>query len=270
MTASADDVAGRAVLYDVQDGVGWIRLNRPEVGNALNPALVDELDAILIGAEDDAQVRVLVLTGAGADFCNGADLSSLGPLDSYALRMKFGRRMERTGQLFRRLERHPKPVIAAVNGVARAGGLELLLCCDLVVAARGALIGEGHSSHGQLPGGGGSIRLPRKIGPSRAKLLLFTGELFPAETLERWGLVSLVVDDHELDKEAGALAAKLAQKSPLSLTHMKQLVNDGLEQPQDTALRLEIMAAELHLGSGDMAEGMRAIEEGRPPAFDGT
>jgi enoyl-CoA hydratase/carnithine racemase len=145
-----------------------------------------------------------------------------------------------------------------------------MLCCDLVVAARSALFGDSHSTHGQLPGGGASIRLPRKIGPTRTKYLLFTGELVEAQTFLEWGAINEVVDDEQLEEATDRLARLLAEKSPLSLRHMKRLVDDGMAQPMDSALRLEILAAEINLGSADMAEGLRAIGDSRAPNFTGT
>jgi enoyl-CoA hydratase len=257
------------ILYERREHVAWILLNRPEARNGLNPALMEALQEALAQAKEDGQVRAVVIAGVGDIFCAGADLSSLGPLDTFETRMRFGERMGRTGEIFRAIEKFPKPVIAAVAGMARAGGLELMLCCDLVIAGRSALFGDAHSTHGQLPGGGASIRLPRRIGPTRAKYLLYTGELVPAQTFLEWGLVNEVVDDDDLMAAADRLASLLAEKGPVSLRWMKQLVDDGLAQPMDTALRLEILAAEVNLGSADMGEGLNAIGENRKPIFEG-
>ena len=168
-----------------------------------------------------------------------------------------------------RLETCPRPVIAALNGLTLAGGLELVLCCDLVLAARSAKIGDAHANFGLLPGGGSSVRLPRKIGPTRAKYLLYTGEFLPAEDLVAAGLVNEVVDDAGLVPAVERLVAKLAGKSPLVLRRMKALVDDGLEQPKSTALKLELLASELHTHSHDMKEGLAAFEEKRKPSFLG-
>jgi enoyl-CoA hydratase len=168
-----------------------------------------------------------------------------------------------------RLETFPRPVIAAVNGLALAGGLELVLCCDLVIAARSARIGDAHANFGLLPGGGSSVRLPRKIGLTRAKYLLYTGEFVPAADLVAWGLVNEVVDDSDLTAASDRLVAKLAVKSSLVLRRMKALVADGLEQPLDIALRGELLASEVHAFSHDMKEGLSAFEEKRKPVFLG-
>lgn len=256
------------VLTEIRNGVLWVTLNRPEAMNALTPDVLTGIHDALDKAESDEAIRVVVLSGAGRAFCAGADLkfvrseSAHGSTSTNAFLRNVLRTMER-------LERLPMPVIAAVNGLALAGGLELLLCCDLVVAARSAKLGDAHANYGLLPGGGGSVRLPRKIGPTRAKYLLFTGEFVAADELLASGLVNLVVDDAELIPAAQSLAARVATKSPLGLKRMKQLVNDGLDQPAETALRLELLASEVHAHSDDMREGLAAFAEKRKPVFRG-
>lgn len=171
--------------------------------------------------------------------------------------------------LLRRIESFPRPVVAAVQGLALAGGLEIVLCCDLVIAARSAKLGDAHANFGLLPGGGGSVRLPRKIGPTRAKYLLYTGEFLTAEELAAWGLVNQVVADSDLRDAVERLVARLAEKSSLVLRRMKALVDDGLQQPLDVALRQELIASAVHGYSHDMREGLAAFEEKRKPRFLG-
>ncbi|MGB3500878.1 MAG: enoyl-CoA hydratase/isomerase family protein [Mesorhizobium sp.] len=256
-----------STIVDVRDGAVWITLNRPEALNALTPDIVAGIDAALDRAAAD-DIRAVVLTGSGRAFCAGADL-------------KFVR--EKTGgddasiaafldtvlMMMSRLEKCPRPVIAAINGVTVAGGLELVLCCDLVIAARSARIGDGHINFGLLPGGGSSVRLPRKIGATRAKYLLYTGEFMSADDLAAAGLVNEVVDDVDLMAAVDRLVAKLSTKSPLVLRRMKTLIDDGIEQPTPTALRLELLASEVHAHSADMKEGLAAFEEKRSPNFAG-
>jgi enoyl-CoA hydratase len=255
------------VLRETRGAIARLRLNRPEAGNALTPGLIQALDDAFAAIDEEEAIRVVVLAGSGDDFCAGADIAALGAFDSYSARARFGRRMRRTGSVFSRIERFPKPVIAAVHGKARAGGLELLLCCDLVVAGRSATFGDAHSPFGQLPGGGTSIRLPRRIGVTRAKFVLFTGDLVDAATMLEWGAINEVVDDADVDSAIMRLAERLAVNSPASLSQLKRLVDAGVQQPLETALGMEIAAAEINLGSDDMAEGMRAIAEGRRPQF---
>jgi enoyl-CoA hydratase/carnithine racemase len=231
--------------------------------------MVAATDAALDGAETSAAVRALVITGAGRAFSAGADLKAVrGQLAGDAASFTKGFVTDLLA-LLARLERSPLPVIAAVNGLALAGGIEIVLACDLVLAAESARLGDAHANYGLIPGGGGSVRLPRKIGPTRAKMLMFTGDFVPAAALVASGLVNQVVADDRLVPEVEALVDRLAGKSPLGLARMKQLVNDGLEQPLDTAIRLEFALMQAHALSADMAEGLAAFEAKRRPKFTG-
>lgn len=260
-------LAEDSIKVEVRGGAVWLTLNRPDALNALTPAIIAGIEEGLDLAEAD-DIRAVVLTGTGRAFCAGADLkfvrSQTGGDDAAIARF-----LHSVLGTMNRLEACPRPVIAALNGLALAGGLELVLCCDLVLAARSAKIGDAHANFGLLPGGGGSVRLPRKIGPTRAKYLLYTGEFVPAESLVEAGLVNEVVEDADLVPAVERLVAKLAVKSPLVLRRMKALVDDGLEQPMATALRLELLASELHAKSEDMQEGLAAFEEKRKPRFVG-
>lgn len=256
-----------SALVDVRNGAVWITLNRPQALNSITPDIVTAVNAALDRAEAD-DIKAVVLTGSGRAFCAGADLKFVrgvtGEGDD-----AFVPFLDSVFRMMERIEKFPRPVIAAINGITVAGGLELVLCCDLVIAARSARIGDGHINFGLLPGGGGSVRLPRKIGPTRAKYLLFTGESVPAEDLVAAGLVNEVVDDEDLLPAAGRLVAKLSDKSPLALRRVKSLVDDGMEQTIPTALRLELLATEVHAHSHDMNEGLAAFGEKRKPNFTG-
>lgn len=256
------------VLTQARDGAMWITLNRPAAMNSITPGIISGIDAALDQALADDSVCAVVLTGTGRAFCAGADLKYVREA-SGGDETATAAFLQTVLAIMGRLEKFPKPVIAAINGLALAGGLELVLCCDLVIAARSAKIGDAHANFGLLPGGGSSVRLPRKIGPTRAKYLLFTGEFVPAAQMLEAGLVNEVVDDAELGAAAERLVAKLATKSTLVLRRMKALVDDGLEQPSETALRLELLASEVHSHSHDMHEGLAAFEEKRKPRFLG-
>jgi enoyl-CoA hydratase/carnithine racemase len=257
------------IIVEARNGALWICLNRPEAMNAISPAVVSRIHSALEAAETDPATKAVVLTGVGRAFCAGADLKFIrgqaggdGNAIGAFLRSVLG--------MMARLESFPRPVIAAVNGLALAGGLELVLCCDLVIAARSARLGDAHANYGLLPGGGASVRLPRKIGSGRAKYLLFTGESLSAEEFLGMGLVHRVVDDGDLRTATDELIAKFADKSSLVLRRMKALVDDGLEQPIATALRLELLASEAHAHSHDMKEGLEAFAEKRRPRFIGA
>lgn len=256
------------VLSEIRDGALWLTLNRPAALNSITPGMVSRLREALAAAQDDDSVRAIVLTGSGRAFCAGADLKHVRETASGDPRA-VARFLDTVLALMAELEQSPRPTIAAINGLALAGGLELVLCCDLVVAARSARLGDAHANFGLLPGGGSSVRLPRKIGPTRAKYLLYTGEFLPAEDFVAAGLVNQVVDDDDLLAAAGRIVARLRNKSPLVLRRMKALVDDGLEQPVETALRLELLASEVHAHSHDMQEGLAAFEEKREPRFTG-
>lgn len=260
-------MSDQSVLVETRAGAIWVTLNRSAALNAITPDVIAGINAALDLA-DDPSIMAVVLMGTGRAFCSGADLKFV----NSASQSEEGATAQFLGSLLAmmaRLEACPRPVIAAVNGLALAGGLELVLCCDLVIAAKSAKLGDAHGNFGLIPGGGGSVRLPRKIGPTRAKYLMFTGEFLPAEELIACGLVNEVVDDADLTAAAERLVAKLASKSSLVLRRMKALVDDGLEQPQDVALRLELLACELHTHSHDMKEGLSAFQEKRKPVFLG-
>jgi enoyl-CoA hydratase/carnithine racemase len=244
----------------------WAHLDRSEALNALDEALLEGLADAAQVAEEDHEVRALVITGRGRAFSAGADLKLVERLASQ------GRLSDYTGRLsdvFNRVESLPLPVIAAVNGLALAGGLELVLCCDLVIAEESAQLGDAHANYGLLPGGGASARLPRKIGPTAAKYWLFTGLVRPASELAGTGLLNAVVADGTLIEHVDELVALLATRSPLGLATMKRLVDEGLDQSKADALQAESAARDAHAHSVDMREGMAAFREKRAPRFIG-
>jgi enoyl-CoA hydratase len=260
-----------SIRLEQLDMVAWITLNRPEFLNSIDPDMLRQFDATLDALEADSSVRVVVVTGAGRAFCAGADLKAVARLDDAAERARVTSEFLHTAtSLLRRIETSPKPIIAAVNGLALAGGLELVLCCDLVIAAECATFGDAHAKLGLVPGWGGSVRLPRKVGENRARELMLTGESRPAALMKEWGLVNEVVPLIELVTATGALAAQLATRSPLGLQRMKHLVRDGLDQPLEIALRAEKVMCEAHNSSHDRAEGIRAFVEKRTPRFIGS
>ncbi|MBI5439871.1 MAG: enoyl-CoA hydratase/isomerase family protein [Deltaproteobacteria bacterium] len=248
--------------------VAWLYLNRPEAMNAVSIPLLIELRGALSELEADDGTRVVVLSGKGRAFCAGADLKAPpeGEPDPDRPPREF---IDVTVDSDEALSSFPKPTIAAVNGLACGGGLELAMMCDLIVAVRSAKLGDAHSNFGMIPGGGATLRLPRIVGLMRARYMMFTGDLYSAEEMAGVGLVSRVVEDGTLESEVQALGEKLAGKSPLGLKRMKQLINDGYDQPSNLALKAEKHAIKEHLRSHDASEGFAAFSERRKPNFRG-
>lgn len=255
------------IILEKSEGVAKIALNRPDALNSLDLETLREIDGALTEIEADDSLRAVIITGKGRAFCAGADLKQVSefaksPQSMIAfLRVIHG--------VFNRIESFSRPVIAAINGMALAGGLELSLACDLAMAAADARIGDQHANFGLIAGAGGSQRLPRVIGARRAKELFFSGDWITAQEAERIGLVNKVVPPDKLDAEAMALARKLAERSPMATKTAKTLVNRGMQMELPDALELEINMGVLHLTTEDVKEGLRAFEEKRKPKFPG-
>jgi enoyl-CoA hydratase/carnithine racemase len=282
-TAEAAVSSATEVLRERRGAALWLRLHRPQALNALTPAMVDALDA---GLDEAAapDVRAVVIAGSGRAFCAGADLAGVlarsasdspdqtdqteqpEQTDDTAAELGF---LRRVGQVFDRVEALDKPVIAAVHGLALAGGLELVLCADFVVAARSAGFGDAHATYGLLPGAGASVRLPRRVGPSRAKWLMVTGATVTAERLAHTDLITELVEDDELPDAVDALVAAIGSSSAVGVRAMKQLVADAAETPTGVALRNEQLRLALHTHTADYREGLRAFVEKRRPRFVG-
>ncbi len=255
--------------YEVRNGVAWVTLNRPEALNAMNQNILDGYTQVVRKVEADPEVKALVFTGAGRAFSAGADLKYVLNFIGDGDPVKVRTFMKQAYAAFARVGTCEKPTIAAVNGVTAAGGLELLLACDMAIAAESVKIGDGHINFGMLPGGGSSIRLPRKIGETRARYLLLTGELFPITQIADWGLVNEVVPDDQLIPRTEALVERLASKSPLAMRQMKHLIDQGLDMPLDLALQTEMQVWESYGQSYDLKEGLTAFSEKRTPEYKG-
>jgi len=265
-------MAYHTIVYEKRGRGAWITLNRPEERNAVSLKLIQEMSAALNVAGSDPDVKAVVLTGAGQVFCAGADLKSAlsmrqslekGDAD---LLMDYLKQFER---VLRKIRTLPKPVIAAINGVACAGGIETIVCCDINIAAESATFSDAHSRWGFLPGLGGGLGLARAVGPFKAKEMLFTADFFTARDMAAAGLVNHVVPDDHLVTFVDEMVNKLAERSPLGLARMKQLVNDGLDLPWDVAVRYEMLSLEAQTHSDDFYEGMKAFNEMRSPQFSG-
>jgi enoyl-CoA hydratase len=217
-------------------------------------------------AEDDA-VRVLILTGAGErSFVAGADISMLQGLESAQQGYEHSRRSH---LLIRKMQAMPKPVIAAVNGYALGGGCELAMGCDILLASENARFGQPEVNLGVIPGFGGTQRLPRLVGRTKALEMIFTGEHITAEEALRLGLVNRVVPREQLMETARAMAETVAEKAPLAIGLAKRAVYEGLEASPDTGNDIEMTYFGLAIGTADRREGTSAFLEKRKPHWEG-
>jgi enoyl-CoA hydratase/carnithine racemase len=255
------------LLFEMVGPVARLTLNRPKAMNALNLAILGELEQRLNEIANNDELRVLILTGTGAAFCAGADLKEV--LAGSSLPAGEADFLDRCAVIFGQLRNFPKPVIAALNGITMAGGLELAMCADLVVAAEGATIGDAHANFGVYPGAGGAAILPRLIPLNMAMYLLMTGKSLSATEMKNLGLVCEVHADSELPDAALKLATQIAKKSPIALSRMKEVARASADKSRDDALQHEQVMLRKHLRSFDIQEGLQAFSEKRAPQFKG-
>jgi enoyl-CoA hydratase len=255
------------LLFDVDDGIARLTINRPDKLNALNATVIAELDDAAGRIERDAAVRAVLLTGAGAKaFVAGADIAEIGgqgAMDGEA-RAQAGQRM------MRRLEQCGKPVLAAVNGFALGGGCELAMACHLRIASETARFGQPEVKLGIGPGYGGTVRLPRLVGRGRALELLLTGGMIDAQEAWRIGLVNRVVAADRLIAESEQLLRSILENGPLAVRACLELVDAGAGMTMDEALRLEAAWFGLLSATADMREGTAAFLAKRKAAFTGS
>jgi len=252
------------VLYESRDGIARLTINRPEKLNALDRLTMQEIDRAVAAAGEDAGTGVLIVTGMGGKaFVAGADIGELAsqtPVEGAA----FARRGQ---DVLNRLERLGKPSIAAINGYALGGGLELAMACTLRLAADTAKLGQPEVTLGIIPGYGGTQRLSRIVGPGRALEILLTGEPIDAREAHRIGLVNRVVPAAELAASAEALARTLLARGPVALRFVLQAVHEGLQMGLAEGLSTEATLFGLSCATEDMREGTRAFLEKRKPSF---
>jgi enoyl-CoA hydratase len=254
------------LLYEKRDRIGFITFNRPKVLNALNRKTMEELNQILIGAREDEDVRVLILTGAGEkSFVAGADISELAVQTPVS-----GKETALFGQsVLHRLEALGKPSIAAINGFALGGGCEVALACSVRLASKTAKLGQPEVKLGILTGYGGSQRLSRLCGKGVAHELCLTGEMISADEALRIGLVNHVYEPAELLPAAEALAKKIIANAPLAVKFTMEAIERGTEMPQEEGQFLEATLFGICAATEDMREGTRAFLEKRPAQFHG-
>jgi enoyl-CoA hydratase len=249
-----------------QDGIAKIVINRPDKLNALNRAVLDELALAVRDLSRRDGPRVAILTGEGQRaFVAGADIAEMSTM-TVAGAKDFADAGHRACRL---IEEAPCPFIAAVHGFALGGGCELALACDFIYASDKAKFGQPEVSLGLMPGFGGTQRLARRVGPGRARELVYTGDHINAESALAMGLVNAVVPAGELEERVLAVAQKIAQKAPLSIAASKRVILRGAEIDLVAACELEAQAFSALFCSEDMKEGTTAFLEKRPPSFRG-
>ncbi len=254
------------IRFEAADGIATLTVDRQPALNALNPPTLREMLRCVRDVRRDGSLHALILTGAGEKaFVAGADIAAMSKMSVVE-----AKEIARLGQrLTSSLEDLPVPVIAAVNGFALGGGMELVMACDLVVASEKARFGQPEINLGIIPGFGGTQRLARTIGATRARLMVYGGEMIDAETARQWGLVNRVVKPEALLAEAAKLAAMLAAKPRVALAQAKMAIGHGLDLDLENGLRLEAEAFAVTFSTEDRTEGMAAFLGKRPAKFSG-
>jgi len=254
------------ILYEKKDGILYLTLNRPEVRNALSPAMWSDINTAIREASIDDSIRVIVITGAGDKaLASGADIQELH--DRYYMEQMRGA----ATTTLKNLEDIYKPVICAINGYALGGGCELAEACDIRIATKRSKFGQPEVNLGLIPGAGGTQRLTRIVGAAKAKELIFTGCIISAEEAKSIGLVNQITEDSReaLMEAAEAMAKKILSKGSVSVSMAKIAINMGQDSSMEAGLMLERLAQTIALSTADRKEGTSAFLEKRPAKFQG-
>ena len=254
------------IIYEKSEGIATITLNRPEALNAFSKEVVNEVLQALEDVKTDGNVRVVVLTGVGEKaFSAGADIKEMKGFTALKARA-----LSLMGEkLCSALENLEKPVVAAINGYALGGGLEVAMSCDLRIASERARMGQTEINIGLIPGWGGTQRLTRLIGRTKEKELVFTGKMIDAKTAEQLGIVNMVFPAEGFREKVRQFAKELAAKAPVALRVAKALINKGADMSLDSAIALEREGFGVVGSTEDLQEGVSAFTEKRKPTFKG-
>ncbi len=260
----------KCLLYDMQDGVATLTLNRPERLNALGDTLRDDLYDAVTRCAADADVRVIVITGAGRGFCSGGDVKSMSERNEGASAAAFSEKFAPLrDRIVLAMRDCPKPIIAAINGAAAGAGMSLALACDMRIASSAAKFAQAFVKRGLHPDWGSTYFLPRVVGMAKACELIFTGETIDAAEALKLGIVSAVVAPDELMAESRKLAAKIAAGPPVAIQLAKRALYHNLEVDLRAALEFETFAQNVSKETEDAKEGVKAFMEKRAPVFRG-
>ncbi|MGG3839838.1 enoyl-CoA hydratase [Paenibacillus thiaminolyticus] len=254
------------VVSNMGNGIVLMTLNRPESANALSIKMLEQLRDAAASCKFDRSVRCIVVTGAGEKaFCAGADLKERAGMDMNQVR----RTVSLIRQSINDVEALPQPVIAAVNGAAVGGGMELALACDIRIASETATFALTETSLGIIPGAGGTQRLPRLIGKGRAKELIFTARKINAKEAWDMGLVEVVAPPESLLDKALEIAGQIVRNAPIAVAEAKFAIDKGCDADLSTGLAIEQNAYEVTIPTKDRLEGLQAFKDKRPPLFKG-
>ncbi len=256
----------KTLLYELKDGIATVTLNRPDALNAINMDMRADFTALAEPLFFDESVRVVIFTGAGRAFSVGGDIAHF---EKGWLTPTFRAHSRRLIKFFDDLEALEKPVIAAINGPATGGGLELALACDIRIAAEEATLGFRENYIGLIPGIGGCARFARLVGVAKAKELIFAGTMISAKEALEIGLVNKVVPGEKLMDETRAYAQMLLKRAPQSLGLAKKILNAVANVDQTSGIVMEGLAQSILLRTEDHQEGLRAFREKRQPQFSG-
>jgi enoyl-CoA hydratase len=254
------------ILVEDRGNVLIATINRPKALNALNAMVLSDLESLVDAVAKQSELRVLILTGSGKSFVAGADIAAMAEMnpDEAKSFSELGHRV------FSKLEKLDIPVVAAVNGFALGGGCELALSCDVVYASTKAKFGQPEVNLGLIPGFGGCVRLPRKVGVGAACEWIFSGEIYNAQKAQHIGLVQEIFEPDTLLEEVTKRALTMASRSPLAIRVAKQVIQEGLDLEHQGACTLEQSSFGTIFSSEDMREGTRAFLEKRSPEFKGS
>lgn len=256
----SDDI----LLVEKKEGIWIVTLNRPDVLNAVNGELLLKCNKLAKEAYYDESLRVVIITGAGEKaFCSGADLKERKNMDMGKVRQF----IQVIRDTFSLIENLPRPVIAAVNGLAYGGGTEMALACDIRLADPKATFGLTEVKWGIIPGGGGTQRLPRTVGRGMAKELLFTGRTVGAEEALQIGLINHISEPGKVMDMAMEMAQTICENAPVAVAQVKSVVNRGMEMDINNALQIETNAYETTIPTEDRVEGLKAFNEKRKPNY---
>lgn len=253
------------ILVDKKDGIYTITLNQPKTLNALNMEMREEIYLALTESANDAEVKVIVITGAGRAFCSGGDIGTMGQFKPNQGR----KRLQNIQKITRAIWTMDKPVIAAVNGACAGAGMNIALCCDYIVANESAKFVQAFTKIGLVPDLGGFYLLPRRVGLQRAKELVLLAPTIDVKTAYEYGIVNKIVPDDNLLEEAYKVADKLAKGPSIAYALTKSLLNKSLDSDFEQALIDEAFAQDMLFMTDDFQEGIAAFKEKRKPEFKG-